>query len=182
MKTSVAVIATVAILIGTGLSATQQESRRGPVIHSAGATFAVPDPGFETPVDMTYRVVFDVAQGARTATGANPRFDTVARFLNMHARAGVPPQQLQVAMVVHGGAAVALLDNEAHLARTEVDNPNLAILKEFAAAGVRIVLCGQTAAARQIEAAQLVGGVEVALSAMTAMAVLQAEGYTVNPF
>jgi intracellular sulfur oxidation DsrE/DsrF family protein len=106
----------------------------------------------------------------------------VARFLNMHARAGVPAEQLQVALVVHGGAGLELLDHRAYRERNAVDNPNALLIEQLQAAGVRIILCGQTAAFRGIDRARLLPGTEVALSAMTAMAVLQEQGYQVNPF
>jgi intracellular sulfur oxidation DsrE/DsrF family protein len=46
---------------------------------------------------------------------------------------------------------------------------------------VRVILCGQSAAARGIEMSDLVEGTEIELSAMTAHAVLQQNGYTLNP-
>jgi intracellular sulfur oxidation DsrE/DsrF family protein len=49
-------------------------------------------------------------------------------------------------------------------------------------AGVRIILCGQTAAYRDISKDDLLPNVELALSAMTAHAQLQQSGYTLNPF
>ena len=48
--------------------------------------------------------------------------------------------------------------------------------------GVRIIICGQSAAANGVRADELIEGVEVELSAMTAHALLQQAGYTVNPF
>jgi intracellular sulfur oxidation DsrE/DsrF family protein len=47
---------------------------------------------------------------------------------------------------------------------------------------VRFVLCGQSVAAHGIDPESLIPGVELSLSAMTAHAVLQQRGYTVNPF
>ena len=49
-------------------------------------------------------------------------------------------------------------------------------------AGVPVYLCGQSAAAYGIDKGDLIPGVEMALSAMTAHAVLSAEGYSLNPF
>ncbi|HBH44411.1 MAG TPA: hypothetical protein DDY28_08390, partial [Hyphomonas atlantica] len=43
-------------------------------------------------------------------------------------------------------------------------------------------LCGQTAAYRDVTKADLLPGVEMSLSAMTAHAQLQQDGYTLNPF
>jgi intracellular sulfur oxidation DsrE/DsrF family protein len=63
-----------------------------------------------------------------------------------------------------------------------VDNPNAELIRELTAAGVPVVLCGQTAASRGIPTDGLIDGVQVALSAMTAFLVLQEDGYRVNPW
>jgi len=47
---------------------------------------------------------------------------------------------------------------------------------------VRVYLCGQSAAYYDISNDMLASGVKMALSAMTAHAVLQSKGYKVNPF
>lgn len=46
----------------------------------------------------------------------------------------------------------------------------------------QVILCGQTAAAYEISFSQLIEGSEMALSAMTAHALFQQSGYTINPF
>jgi intracellular sulfur oxidation DsrE/DsrF family protein len=112
----------------------------------------------------------------------NPGLNTVARFLNMHARAGVPLRQSQVAVGVHGTAGKDLLQDHAYRSRLATDNPNAELVRELAEAGVRLILCGQTAASRGLPTDSLFEPVEVALSAMTALAVLQEDGYHVNPF
>ena len=48
--------------------------------------------------------------------------------------------------------------------------------------GVRFIVCGQSAAGQGVAKSELLPGVEMALSAMTAHALLQQQGYTVNPF
>ena len=48
--------------------------------------------------------------------------------------------------------------------------------------GVRIIVCGQSAAYYDVATDDLLPGVEMALSAMTAHALLQQQGYTLNPF
>lgn len=154
----------------------------GPVIRSAGSVFAVPEPDFETPVDTDYRVVWDVRVGADSPDEVNQGLNTVARFLNMHARAGVPLERMDLAVVVHGTAGKDLLEDGPYRDAYGVDNPNRALLRELDAAGVRIIICGQTAVARGLPWDDLVPEAEVALSAMTAHAVLQGQGYTLNPF
>ena len=154
----------------------------GPVIESAGAVFEIVNPTFSTPLDHTYRVVFDVANGSAGEGRVTTGFNSVARFLNMHAQAGVPVENLDVALVVHGSAAQDLLQDSAHEDRLGFANPNTTLLSELVNAGVRIVLCGQSAMGRGVAPEALAPGVELALSAMTAHQVLQAEGYRPNPF
>lgn len=175
-------LAAMALLVPSAAYAQAEPPRTGPVIESAGPTYAVPAPDFETPTDMTYRVAFEVAAAPPAPDALNPGLVTVARFLNMHARAGVPVERLRVAAVVHGPAGRALLDDGAYREVEGVDNPNVALVRELEAAGVRVILCGQTAAARGLPRDRLLPGVEVALSAMTALAVLQERGYRPNPF
>lgn len=170
------------VFLAAPLGAQQTPRRMGPVIRSAGGVFEVARVDFETPVDMVYRVAFEVSEAAGSPTELNPGLNTVARFLNMHAQAGVPLRQLQVAVVVHGTAGKDLLGDDAYRSRFGLENPNAVLVRELAAAGVRLVLCGQTAASRGLPTDGLLEPVEVALSAMTALAVLQEEGYHVNPF
>jgi intracellular sulfur oxidation DsrE/DsrF family protein len=49
-------------------------------------------------------------------------------------------------------------------------------------AGARIIVCGQTAAYYDVATEDLLPGVEMALSAMTVHALLQQQGFTLNPF
>jgi intracellular sulfur oxidation DsrE/DsrF family protein len=61
-------------------------------------------------------------------------------------------------------------------------NGSHALVRDLLDEGVRVILCGQSAAAHGITQADLIPGVEMALSAMTAHALLQQAGYSVNPF
>jgi intracellular sulfur oxidation DsrE/DsrF family protein len=159
-----------------------QEAAPGPAIHSFGAVFDVADPDFATRTDMEHKVAFEIAQASNSPDRVNASLNSVARFINMHAAAGVPRENIRPAVVVHGPAGWELLDNAAYRERHGVDNPNAELIRELTAFGVKVILCGQTAASRGIPRAGLVGGVEVALSAMTAFMVLQEDGYRVNPW
>lgn len=154
----------------------------GPYIHTAGPIFETPNPEFSTPTDMTYRIAFDLAVGSQSADDLNQGLNSVARFLNMHGAAGVPPDQLQVAVVIHGTAAKDFLNPAAFREFTGFENPNLALVEELVEFGVEFVMCGQSLGARSIPRGSLVAPVRVALSAMTAHLVLQDQGYHVNPF
>jgi intracellular sulfur oxidation DsrE/DsrF family protein len=61
-------------------------------------------------------------------------------------------------------------------------NANAGLVAALVANGVEIILCGQSVANAGIEPDSLLPGVRLSLSAMTAFALLQQDGYTVNPF
>ena len=58
---------------------------------------------FEVPADVPLRLSFDVNTQSRPGE-ANKTLVSAARFINMHARAGVADERVQLAVVVHGKA------------------------------------------------------------------------------
>ncbi|MBX7536063.1 DsrE family protein [Qipengyuania sp. GH1] len=137
--------------------------------------------------DTAFAHSFDVAKA--TEDGARNRgFESAARFINMHVAAGVPEENIRVAVVVHGPAVLDLLNDGGWSARQlataegSLDNPSGPMVRAMLDHGVRFIVCGQSAAAQGVTPDQLIEGVEMDLSAMTAHARLQQEGYTVNPF
>lgn len=175
----------VATFLGSVSPALGQEAPRpetGPVIRDFGPVWDIPDPDFSPSLDRPLRVVFDVAQAAPSPEGVNPRLETLARYLNMHARAGVPTGTMHLALVVHGGASWELTEDAAYRERFGVANPNLPLLQALDEQGVEIVLCGQSQSSRGIPRDALAAPVQVALSAMTALVELQGRGYQLIAF
>ena len=171
-----------ALAVSSVSAADPEPPRTGPVIEQFGPVYDVARPDFPTPTNATYRAVFDVAPSPDAADALNPRIESLARFLNMHARAGVSPGRIKLALVVHGAAGKDMLSSPAYKARFGVENPNAALLAALQSKGVRVVLCGQTAAHGGFRRDELAPGVEVALSAMTALVTLQSEGYQLISF
>jgi len=148
----------------------------GPVIEEFGPSAAV-EGALPLAKDIELKVAFDIADTEERG-GVNRQFETVARFLNMHARAGVDRDAIKPAIVVHGGAAQYLVQPGPTEDATDTTRLVIALLD----AGVPIYLCGQTAAARGLTKDDLIPGVELSLSAMTAHAQLAQGGYSLNPF
>jgi intracellular sulfur oxidation DsrE/DsrF family protein len=178
------VVGVLLVSLGTGSAAGQAlaPARTGPVIEGYGPVYPVESPSFVTPLDADYRLVFDVKTAPDDTEAVNPAIETLARFLNMHARAGVAPERMQLALVLHGRAGKDALDHEGFRARHGHDNPNLELIEKLDAAGVEIILCGQTAMHRGLPADRLAAPVKLALSAMTALSVLQSRGYALIAF
>lgn len=155
----------------------------GPVLTEFGSH--APVPGIEQlPAKTEFAIAFDVATPAAEGS-PNRGFDSAARFLNMHVANGVPQENIRLVVVVHGKAALELMTNAAHAANPlsrQGDNPSGKLVEALLAEDVRFILCGQSAAAYRIAPGDLIPGVEMSLSAMTAHALLQKNGFTVNPF
>ena len=152
----------------------------GPVFTKYGMVAPV-ETDVPLPQGMAFKHSLDVAKSG--GEGINRGFDSVARFINMHVRAGMPRDRVQAALVVHGDAAVELTRDAFYGAKNKGRvNPSSALVAAVVAEGVPIYLCGQTAVNQAITRADLLPGVKMALSAMTAHAMLQQQGYSINPF
>ena len=153
----------------------------GPVIPDYGAAFDVPNPDFPVPTGPR-RVLVQTTESGKGPGDLNSHIVMVARYLNMHARAGVPVENMHLALVLHGGAGKDALSNEAYRKRYGVDNPNAKLIQELIGAGVQVILCGQTQTARGFHREELAHGVKLALSALTAVVTLEDEGYRLIPW
>ncbi|RED17697.1 DsrE family protein [Parasphingopyxis lamellibrachiae] len=173
-------------LIGLSLAATPLAAQyaafhSGPVYTQFGRIADVTTT-MAIPADAEFAVVFDTSTQAEPGE-INRTIDSAARFINMHVAAGVPPENIRIAVVVHGQAAFDMTNAERYGAHYDgAENVNVAAVEALVANNVQIIVCGQTAAYYEIDVEYLLPGVDMALSAMTAHALLQQDGFTVNPF
>ncbi|MEL6370040.1 MAG: DsrE family protein [Pseudomonadota bacterium] len=174
MRSFLAVIA--AALIAVPAVAEAPEMSTGPVISDYGPVLPVEN---YTPIDpqSVFKVSFDVAKGAEEGK-VNQTLESAARFLNMHGRAGVDPQNVSLAVVVHGRAVFDVAKPQ----QEGAENVSAPLVKALQERGVRIIVCGQSASYQGLAKEDLLPGVELALSAMTAHAQLQSAGFALNPF
>lgn len=168
-------------LLSTQLFADPSDFNTGPQIKKFGEHAAVTHGLKSLSSAKKFNVVFDVGERGKTDT-VNRKFNGVARFINMHVANGVAADNINLALVVHGKAAFDLLKSGTGHQQAQAKNPNALLLKSLAENNVQIFLCGQTAEFLSIKHDQLLPNVQVALSAMTTHALLQQQGYTLNPF
>ena len=133
------------------------------------------------PQGASFKVRFDVTEKSQPEA-LNRTFNSAARFINMHYAAGVVLEDIDLAIVIHSNA-VEDVTNEVRFGKTnEKQNANVALIAALQEKGVSFYVCGQSAAYYDVAKADLLPGVELSLSAMTAHALLDARGYTLNPF
>ncbi len=159
-----------------------QKKSAGPIISGYGEVFTVESPDFKVDPNHEYKAVFDIMNSPESHDALNRSIETAARFLNMHAQAGVPKDKLKAAIVVHNAASKDIITNEAYQKRYGSDNPNLGLIQALLDADVQVIFCGQSSAARNFPKEELIEGVQLALSAMTALIDLQGQGYRLIKF
>ena len=158
------------------------ESVTAPLIQDYGPVYYVPEKPLDLPPDVRLKAVFDIAATPAEIDTHNHRLETVARYLNMHVRAGVASQQLSAAVVLHGRATRSALGEQAFEKRFGQPNPDAELLRQLTEAGVRIVVCGQSAAALGFSHDEFAAHTEIALSAMTALVMFQTDGFALIPW
>ncbi|MFI8380227.1 DsrE family protein [Leeuwenhoekiella sp. NPDC079379] len=159
-----------------------QEKITGSLITNFGSTYTVPKLDIPLDITQTYEVVFDISKSPENPSELNPYLNTVARFLNMNHAAGVPQNQLKPALVIHGSAAFSLLKNDFYKEKYGVDNPNIELLEQLHKLKIPVVLCGQTAGARDITSEKRWQHTQLALSAMNALIYYQNLNYALISF
>lgn len=152
----------------------------GPVIKNYGKHAKV-EQDFNFDKNSVFKVAFDISEQSK-AGEVNRKIETLARFINMHVANGMPAKNIHLPLVVHGKAGFDLLKESLYQEKFQQKNANSALLKDLMKNQVTVYLCGQSAAYYDIRNDMLAPGVKMALSAMTAHAVLQNVGYKVNPF
>jgi intracellular sulfur oxidation DsrE/DsrF family protein len=154
----------------------------GPVIKDYGPVYYVHEEPLDLPPDSRLKAVFDIAATPDESDKLNHRLETVARYLNMHARAGLESRQLSTAVVLHGRATRSALSQEAFEERYGEPNPDAELVRQLAQVGVRFVVCGQSAAAFGYRSDEFAPDVELALSALTALVMFQSDGFALIPW
>lgn len=180
MKNKYVSILLITFLLPLLLSA--QSKSTGPIIKEYGQVWAIENPDFKVDTTKTYKAVFDIMDSPESHKAVNASIETAARFLNMHAQSGVSPENLKVALVVHNKASKDVITDEAYQKKYGTNNPNSALIKALQDAGGEIIFCGQSSVSRGFPREELIEGVQLSLSAMTALIQLQDENYRLIKF
>lgn len=169
------------LMAGPALAQDRSSFIAGPVLPDVGPIARV-DSDVPIPKGTVFKIAFDVS--AKAAPGTLSRqIETAARALNMHVANGVPQKDVHIVVIVHGPAGWDLVKNEVYAPRNDgKPNASADAVQKLIGAGVEFILCGQSAASQGIRKGDLLPGVKMALPAITAHALYQQRGYTLNPF
>ncbi|WP_293974274.1 DsrE family protein [Sphingomonas sp.] len=136
----------------------------------AGATDR-PDPA------QRYKLAFDV-KSTGPANAVNPALIGIARIINTLRQQGVAADHIEATAVFHGPTIAVVTKNETYRNRTGAKaNPNLGLLRELAAAGVKFVICGVSAAEQNYTRDDMVPEATMNMSATLTFIDLGLKGY-----
>ncbi len=147
----------------------------GELIPGYGPIAPVPEAA-PLPAGTRLKLAIDVVEGG-VAGEINGKFVTAASFLNLNHANGIPVENMEVALVVHGPAHRDILTDAAYGGT----NPNAELLRQLQAHNVRVYYCGQSAVYRDVAAEDLQPGVEITHSATTTHVMLQQQGFALRP-
>ncbi|RRQ49038.1 hypothetical protein DZC72_13440 [Maribacter algicola] len=159
-----------------------QNKSSGPIITDFGQVWKIENQDYTLDTSKTFKAVFDIMTSPDDLNQVNPSIETAARFLNMHGQNGIPLEQLKVALVVHNKASKDVISSDAYQKKFGTKNPNEALLKALMAANADVIFCGQSSVSRGVPKEELIDGVQLSLSAMTALIQLQDDNYRLIKF
>lgn len=150
-----------------------------PVIPKHGTVVRLPNAS-QQPREGT-KVLIDITRGSEPAE-LNAAIEKVAKYLNIYAGGGAEPAKGKFAVVFHGDATLAVLNDDAYSAKFQTKgNPNLELLHQLHEQGVELYVCGQSLITKESKPEEVAVFVDTAVSALTVVVNLQADGYSYVP-
>ncbi|HXR95271.1 MAG TPA: DsrE family protein [Rhizomicrobium sp.] len=126
---------------------------------------------------LTYKIVFDLADGPASPDKVNPGLQGVAEFINTLAKYGVPADHRIIAVVFHQKSTPAILVNDEYRKRYNTDNPDIQLVQAMKKAGVDFRVCGQAVLGNHIDPKTIQPEIELDLWAGITIPNLMMRGY-----
>ncbi|MEN2284483.1 DsrE family protein [Algoriphagus sp. SE2] len=102
----------------------------------------------------------------------------IGRLLNLHVGAGIPQENINIVVAVHGMASESFLNNEAYLEEHKIENPNISLLEELNDADVKFLMCGQSLG--DTKKSELLPFANITFTAQTTLSEYQSKGYALK--
>jgi hypothetical protein len=146
-----------------------------PVIPKHGSVVRLPNAAHQ-PREGT-KVLIDVTAGSDPGE-LHKAIEKVAKYVNIYAGGGAEPAQGKFAVIFHGDATLAVLNDDAYAKRFQTPmNPNLDLLHQLHENGVELFVCGQTLISKEAKPEEVAVFIDTAVSALTVVSNLHADGY-----
>jgi len=129
------------------------------------------------------RAVYQVSDDA-VHDGVNRGLFYARKIIGTYRKQGIAPEEVDLHLVYHSSAYVALINVEARkrLGIENPENPNLEILAELIRDGVKVEICEDTMRQKGVTAEDLLPGVSKVVGAFPRLIDLQLQGYAYIKF
>jgi intracellular sulfur oxidation DsrE/DsrF family protein len=126
-----------------------------------------------------YKLAVDMQSMPASPDAVSPGLEGIARLLNTYRAHGVPAENVHITAVFHGPTIALVTHDAVYQQRVGGDagNPNLALLAQLEAAGVKFVVCGGSARQQNYSEADLLPVARMNMSATLTFIDLQLQGY-----
>lgn len=133
----------------------------------------IPDP------NMDYKLLFDFIENNPDSASNEISYGLaeIARRLNLHAAGGIPIKRIIPVVVIHSAALNTMKSNAAYQKKYKKDNPNVQLIEQMKKLGVKFIVCGQSMAFTETIKEDLLPGIEISVSAQTALSMYQLKNY-----
>ena len=148
-------------------------------VPGAGVMVDIPDAHEKPDPTLDYKIVFDMQSMGATAGDISPALKIVGTLINTYEKYGVATDHLHLQAVFHGETILLVVDDATYMARTGfAHNPNAELLQQLSKAGLKMVVCGQSAMQQHYDFKSILPLAQINLSASVTFINLAARGYT----
>jgi len=150
-----------------------------PAIQGYGGVIPVPFETEKPDPSKQYKFVIELGNRLEDKTKVADMLDYAARMYNLHRYAGVPKENIELAIVIYSGSTPMVMANPTYRKRFDQVNPNGALLDELLRNGIQVIVCGQSMMKQNLLPEDIYPGVRMAVSRFTATTDLIGKGYQV---
>ena len=148
-----------------------------PFIKGFGGVSEIPMATEKPDSKKTYKIIVEVNTENPQPAKVHELMEKIAAIANLHVLGGVQPEKLQIVAVIHGPAAMYIMNDSVYQQKYGSTNPNIPLFHALKEAGIQLFVCGQSMMKRNIDPASISSDLGIALSAMTTLSTYQQRGY-----
>ena len=148
-----------------------------PFIKGFGGVSEIPMATEKPDSKKTYKIIVEVNTENPQPAKVHELMEKIASIANLHVLGGVQPEKLQIVAVIHGPAAMYIMNDSVYQQKYGSSNPNIPLFHALREAGIKVFVCGQSMMKRNIDPATISPDLGIALSAMTTLSTYQQRGY-----
>ena len=147
-----------------------------PVINGYGKIKFSKNVAVQPEENLEYKMVYKITKD-ELREGVNKGLNGIAHAINMLGCADISKEKINIVATIQGPATSIILSNKAHIEKFGKDNPNTKIIELLTQYGVKLFVCSQATAYKEIKDTEINKNIVLALSGSSVLANFQLKGY-----